>query len=117
MAATHADKLTRYDQLIESIPDLKRSGRATAYTSLNGNMFSFLSPDAILAFRLAKDERAAFLEEHPDAIVQQYGALMKDYVAIPDAMLNAPDVLETLWARCVANARTLKPKATTRKKK
>jgi hypothetical protein len=106
-----------YEGLIAGVPDVERKGKATPYTSMNGNMFSFLGQSGVLAFRLSKPERAAFLEEHPDAVVEQYGAVMKDYVAVPDAVLEDGEALGALWERCVAHARTLKPKATPRAKR
>jgi hypothetical protein len=42
---------------------------------------------------------------------------MKDYVAVPDAVLEDGEALGALWERCVAHARTLKPKATPRAKR
>ena len=106
-----------YEGLIAGVPDVERKGKATPYTSMNGNMFSFLGQGGVLAFRLSKGERAAFLGEHPGAVMEQYGAVMKDYVAVPDAVLEDGEALGELWGRCVANARTLKPKATTRARK
>jgi hypothetical protein len=116
MPATTDQKLAIYEELVAATPDLERKGKTMPYTSINGNMFSFLGKDGALAFRLSKDERAAFLEDHPDAVVEQYGAVMKDYVAIPDAILEDRTALQSLWNRCVANAQTLKPKPTTKKK-
>jgi hypothetical protein len=97
-----------YEGLIAGVPDVERKGKGTPYTSMNGNMFSFMGQGGVLAFRLSKGERAAFLGGHP-------GAVMKDYVAVPDAVLEDGEALGELWGRCVANARTLKPKATTRR--
>jgi TfoX/Sxy family transcriptional regulator of competence genes len=110
-------KLTTYQGLIDSVPDIERKGKKTDYTSLNGNMFSFLSPEGILALRLSKSERDDFLARHPDATVEQYGHVMKDYIEVPDTLLEDQPQLDELFALCVANARTLKPKATTRPEK
>lgn len=117
MALSREEKLARYDDLIALVPDIERKGQKTAYTSMNGNMFSFLSPDGDLAFRLSADERSEFLAEHPDAVVVQYDTVMKDYVAVPDALIEDASGLQALFERSVANARELKPKATTRRNK
>jgi hypothetical protein len=55
------DVLDRYDRLIATQPDVQRKGASVPYTSLNGNMFSFLTPDGHLALRLPSPDREAFL--------------------------------------------------------
>lgn len=37
----HLEALEQYDELVTTIPGLKRKGKANPYTSLNGNMFTF----------------------------------------------------------------------------
>lgn len=117
MPLSRDTKLEAYEALIAEIEDLERKGKTQPYTSLNGNMFSFLAPDGTLAFRLSKADRAAFLDRFPDAVVEQYDTAMKDYVAVPDALIEDASPLRELFASCLANARTLKPKPTTRKRK
>jgi len=117
MAMSREDKLATYEALIAAVPDLEPKGKATTYTSLNGNMFSFLSPEGELAFRLSKEDHAAFLEHAPDAVVEQYGRVMRGYVEVSDDLIADPPALQALFDQCVANARTLKTKPTTRPKK
>jgi hypothetical protein len=117
MAWTRADKLAAYEALVGDVADLQLKGKASRYTAMNGNMFSFLSPEGDLAFRLPKAEREAFLVEHPEAVVVQYDTVMKDYVGVPDALLEDAAELGALFERTVANARTLKAKPTKRPKK
>ncbi len=117
MALSREDKLAAYEALVADVPDLELKGKATSYTSMNGNMFSFLSPQGDLAFRLPKAEREAFLEEHPDAVVVQYDTVMKDYVGLSDEQITDTDELRALFERTVANARTLKAKPTKKRPK
>ena len=117
MSWSFSRKLERYDTLIESVPNLQRKGKASSYTSMNGNMFSFLSPSGDLAFRLPKARRATFLERYPGAVVVQHNTVMKDYVDVPDEILEDESALNALFAEVMANAATLKPKPTNRKKK
>jgi TfoX/Sxy family transcriptional regulator of competence genes len=117
MGKTVEEKIALYEALIATHPEVVRKGKKTPYTSMNGNMFSFLGQQDVLAFRLAKADRAAFLEKYPDSVVVQYDTVMKDYVEVPDELLDDPEALAALFAQVVANARTLKPKPTTRKKK
>ena len=117
MTTSREAKLASYEKLIAGFPDLERKGKTTDYTSLNGNMLSFLSPEGLLAFRLSSEERTEFLERFPDSVVEQYGRVMKDYVEVPNAILDDEPELQQLFERCVANARGLRPKATTRRPK
>jgi hypothetical protein len=54
------DVLDLYDRLIATQPDLQRKGATMPHTSLNGHMFSFLTPEGHLALRLPLPEREAF---------------------------------------------------------
>ncbi len=111
------DRLAAYEDLVASTADVERKGKTTPYTSMNGNLFSFVTKAGALAFRLSKDDRAQFLERFPEAVVEQHGRLMKDYVEVPAAILQDEEALRDLWAGVVTNAGTPRPKATTRKKR
>ena len=39
-----AEKLALYEKLVATRPDIERKGASMPYTSLNGNMFSFMMP-------------------------------------------------------------------------
>ena len=87
------EHLAIYDQLVDLSPRFERKGKSVPYTSANGYMFSILNKDAELGIRLYKESGERFKEEHKTTIFKSHGAVMKDYVLIPDAML---DDLETL---------------------
>ena len=112
-----AARLAAFERLLAATPDLPRKGKANPYSSMNGNMVAFIGKDDTLALRLSKARRAAFLEEHPDSVVVSYNTVMKDYVGVPDSILEDHAALQSLWDEMVANARTLKPKPTTKSKK
>ncbi len=116
MTMTRDQLRALYAELVDETPDLELKGKKSAYTSMNGNMFSFLG-DTALAFRLGKARRREFLEQHPDSVVVSYDTVMKDYVGVPPGILEDPVALRDLWAETMANARALPPKPTTRKKK
>jgi hypothetical protein len=105
-----------YDRLLAGYPELERKGKKTPYTSVNGHMFSFVTTEGELALRLPRDERAAFLERHPDAICAQHGVVMKEYVTVPDGMLSRTKALKELFEQSFAYVRSKKPKPTTRKR-
>ncbi len=104
-------KLAAYARAVGDHP-LK--GKNQPYTSLNGNMFTFLAPDGTLAMRLSDDDRAAFDAEHGTAPVTQYGRVMRGYVEVPDGVTGNDRALAALFARSAAHAATLKPKPTKR---
>ena len=77
-----------YEALVATRPGLERKGKQMPYTSVNGHMFSFLTPDGTLALRLPDDARDAFLEAHDTTLVEQHGRVMREYVAVPAALLG-----------------------------
>ena len=87
------------------------------YTSVNGHMFSFLTKKGQLALRLAEQDREAFLKKYDTKLCEQNGTVLKEYVEIPDALLAKTAELEKFFDRSYAYVASLKPKATTRKKK
>jgi TfoX/Sxy family transcriptional regulator of competence genes len=109
------DQEALYDKLIATIPELERRGDANPYTSLNGNMFTLLHQSR-LAIRLPEAERDAFQKKYKTTLFEAYGTVMKEYVAVPDALLANTKELKPYLAQSYTYAKTLKPKATTRKK-
>lgn len=109
------DKVVLYDQLIAAIPEIKRKGAANPYTSLNGNMFTLLHQSSRLAIRLPQDKREEFLKKHKTTLFMAYGAVMEEYVAVPDSLLNHTKELQKYLALSYEYAKTLKPKPTKKK--
>lgn len=99
-----------YDRLISLHPGLTRKGKATAYTAVNGNMFSFVGPDGEMCIRLSKADIAAYGEVYAHAPVIRYNSVMKGYVAVPPALLADGEALAVWFAKSVAFAGTLKAK-------
>src|ERR1035438_9999944 len=52
--------LELYEKLVSTNPDIPRKGDTVPYTSLNGNMFSYLHASGAMALRLATGEREKF---------------------------------------------------------
>lgn len=107
-----AEKLSTYKDLVARYDDLALKGKASAYTALNGNMFSFLAPDGIWAFRLSDVDRADYETTFGPSEVVQYNSVMRGYVQIRDDIAADNDALADWFARSVSHARTLKPKPT-----
>ena len=64
------------------------------YTSLNGNMFSYLHPSGSMALRLPADERDKFLKRFKTTLFEAYGVIQKEYVTVPEALLKNTKELE-----------------------
>jgi len=79
---------------------------------MNGNMFTLLHQSQTLAIRLPEEKRAEFLKKHKTKFFEAYGAVMKEYVAVPDTLLKNTKELQKYLAASYEYAKTLKPKAT-----
>lgn len=106
------EKIEAYDRLLATHAQIERKGKEVPYTSVNGHMFTVFSTDATLGIRLPEPERSAFLEAHQTTLLESYGAVMKEYVAVPDELLDDSDVLAPHLASSYAYVSSLKPKAT-----
>ena len=104
-----------YEKLIAAVPDLKRKGAANPYTALNGNMFTLLHQSSRLAIRLPEDKREEFLNKYKTTLFEAYGAVMKEYVAVPDILLENPKELKKYLEFSYEYAKTLKPKPSRKK--
>jgi TfoX/Sxy family transcriptional regulator of competence genes len=106
--------LRAYDAIVATHPELERKGATMPYTSINGHMFSFLTPDGVLALRLPGVDREAFVETYDTKLVEQHGAVMKEYVAVPADLFDRLDELKPWFDQSCECVVTLKPKKTTR---
>jgi hypothetical protein len=88
------EKLALFDRLIAVRPEIERKGANNAYASVNGNMFLLMQADGVLAIRLPEDVRAEFLKRYKAKLHEAYGAVMKEYVAVPEGALVAGKVKE-----------------------
>jgi len=112
-----AEKVALYEKLLATEPEIERKGADNPYTAVNGNMFSLLlSPEGRMALRLPKEEREQFLKKHKTTLFEAYGAVMQEYVAVPDALLAKTKELQKYLAVSYAYAKTLKPKASKKKR-
>jgi hypothetical protein len=113
-AGAPADKLELYQKLVATNPKVERKGATVPYTSLNGNMFSYLSKDGKLALRLPAAEREAFLKKYKARLCQAYGVVQPEYVEVPDSLLTAE--LKKFFDCSYHYVSSLKAKPTTKKK-
>jgi TfoX/Sxy family transcriptional regulator of competence genes len=113
-SATPADKIALYDELIATNPKIERKGAANPYTSLNGHMFTLLHSGS-LAIRLPEGRREEFLKKYKTTLFKAYGAVMGEYVTVPDTLLKNTKELRKYLEFSYEYVKTLKPKPTKKK--
>jgi hypothetical protein len=114
--AAPAEKVLLYEKLVATNPLVEYKGATVPYTSLNGNMFSYLSKEGKLELRLPAAEREAFLKKYKAKLCEAYGVVQPEYVEVPDALLAKTGELKKFFDISYAYAGSLKPKPTTKKK-
>jgi TfoX/Sxy family transcriptional regulator of competence genes len=111
-----ANKIQLYEKLIATNPEIQRKGDTNPYTAVNGNMFTLLHQSQVLAIRLPTAEREQFLKKYKTTLFEAYGAVMKEYVRVPDSLLSKTAELRKYLEVSYEYAKTLKPKPTIKKK-
>ena len=107
-----ADKLELFDKLIAIRPEIERKGANNAYAAVNGNMFLLMQPDGVLAMRLPDDARGEFVKKYKAKLHEAYGVVMREYVAVPDAVLGKTKELQKYVATSYEYTKSLKAKPT-----
>lgn len=107
-------RVALYDELIATNPEIERKGDNNPYTSLNGNMFTLLHQSR-LAIRLPGAEREKFIKKYKTGLFEAYGAVMKEYVAVPDGLLESTKELRKYLDLSFEYAKKLGPKPTKKK--
>jgi hypothetical protein len=110
-----SDKFELYEKLVATNPNVQRKGAANPYTSLNGHMFTYLNQSGTLALRLPEGERAAFLKKYKTTLFEAYGAVMKEFVTVPDSLLKDTTELRKYFELSIQYIETLKPKPSRKK--
>jgi hypothetical protein len=114
-AGKTTDRVASYDKLIATRPEIERKVDANPYTAVNGNMFTILLGSERLGIRLPEEDRAKFLKKYGTTLLEAYGAVMKEYVAVPDGLLGKTKELAQYLDLSFSYAGRLKAKATTTK--
>jgi hypothetical protein len=115
IAKAPPESVALYDALLATNPEIKRKGATMPYTSVNGNMFSLLTPDGTLALRLPEKDRDAFLKRYKTTLCEQYGVVMKEYVRVPLSLLQNTRALASYLDLSYRYTCSLRPKPTTKK--
>lgn len=115
-SAVPPDKLALYQKLVATNPNVELKGANVPYTSLNGNMFSYLSKEGKLELRLAPEQRETFLKKYKAKLCEAFGRVQPEYVEVPDSLFSSTRELKKFFDYSYEYAGAMKPKPTARKK-
>jgi hypothetical protein len=108
------ENLELYEVLMHSVPEIEIKGATMPYTSVNGNMFSFLK-EGMVALRLPEEKRDEFIKKFKSRLFETYGTVMKEYVTISPALLKKTNELKPYVKISAGYAKTLKIKPSKKK--
>jgi hypothetical protein len=114
---TREEKVELYNKMVARYPEAILKGDAIPYTSLNGHMYSFLSKGDEMTLKLPADERIKFIEKYKTRLAENYGIVQKEYVVVPDSLLQNTDELKKHFEISYLYTASLKPKPTAKSKK
>lgn len=109
------EAVAAFDRLLAALPEVERKGATMPYTSVNGNMFSYLDASGSMAMRLGPADREAFIDRFGTTLHHAYGIVQKEYVTVPSTVLAGTNELLPWFRKSLAYARTLKSKPMTRR--
>jgi hypothetical protein len=109
----YEDAKARYADLVATVHEAQLKGAKVPYTSMNGNMYSYLGENGV-GLRLAADAREEFLVKYQTTLYHTHGIVQKEYVTVPAGLLAKTDELAPYFRASFDYAKTLKPKATKR---
>lgn len=116
IAAAPPKTVALYEKLVATVPGLAPKGDTMRYTSVNGNMTSYLDKSGRVALRLPEELREKFMAKYKAPLMVNYGVVQKEYVEVPAALLKKTTELKAYFTASYAYVKALRPKPTTKKK-
>lgn len=104
------NKLKIFDTIVNTCPEFERKGKSMIYCSANGYMFALLNKAGEIGIRLSKPSQDDFKKKYNSTVFHSYGAVMKDYVLIPDKLLTDSTLMTELFTESFNFVMSLKPK-------
>lgn len=108
----HPDKVKLYEKLVATNPEVQLKGATVPYTSVNGNMSSYLSKEGKLAIRLPPETREAFLKKYKAKLCDAWGVVQREYVEVPDTLVAKTSELKKYFDASFDYVSSLKAKST-----
>jgi hypothetical protein len=109
----HEEARLRYAELVVTMSEAQLKGAKIPYTSMNGNMYSYLGENGV-ALRLPADDRDEFLAKYRTTLYHTHGVVQKEYVTVPAELLAMTNELAPYFRISFDYATTLEPKPTKR---
>ena len=113
------EKVALYRQLLQSVEGVdSKANFGSAYTAINGNMYTMISKHGVVGIRLPEPQRSAFLAEYSTDLFRGDPAWppAREFVAVPDDLLADTAVLKPYLELSLQYVLTLKPKPSKAKK-
>ena len=102
-----------YERLLASVDGIDpKSNFGSAYTAVNGNMYSMISKHGVVGIRLPEPDRSAFLATFNAELFRGDPAWppAREYVAVPEDLLPQTAVLQPYLEASLRHVLTLKPR-------
>ncbi len=112
---TRSEKEAFYAKLVATHPEAELKGATIPYTSLNGHMYSMLTKGDEVAIKLPEEEKTKFLAKYKTNLLEQYGIVQKEFVVVPESLLQKTAELKVYFAISYNYVKGLKPKASKKK--
>jgi len=113
---TFTEALQHFDAAVALVDGLQRKGKSMPYTGDNERMFGLVNKAGEIGVRLSKEEQNAFVAEYPNnGIYKSYGAVMKDYIHLPDSLVKDSEKLAFYLQKSWDYIITLPPKPSKKK--
>ena len=107
---TRDEILKIYDEAVGRCSRFHRKGKTMPYTSANGHMFSLLTKKGEFGIRFSKEVQMKYMEKLETTHLISYGAVMKGYIVIPEAILADTEELILYLNEGYDYVRSLDPK-------
>lgn len=107
------EKVELYQKLLASVQGIDaKSNFGSAYTAINGNMYTMISKHGLVGIRLPEPDRSDFLTKYSAQLFRGDPAWppAKEFVAVPDALLADTETLRPYLESSLRYTKTLKPK-------
>lgn len=101
----------RYAELVATVVEASLKGAKFPYTSMNGNLYSYLGENGV-GLRLPAGIREEFLVKYQTTLYHARGIVQKEYVTVPADLLAETGELAPYFRVSFDYAKTLTPKPT-----
>jgi hypothetical protein len=108
-----AEKVELYMRLLDSVPEIdSKSNFGSAYTAINGNMYTMISKHGVVGIRLPEPERSEFLDRYSSELFRGDPSWppAKEFVAVPDHLLEETETLTPYLELSLRHVKEMKPK-------